>query len=50
MRQITVEEKEAQEIPLTAEAGVCMVYKSACEQCCRLYNNSMPFKVHNEKF
>jgi len=27
-----------------------MVYMSACEQCCRLYNNSMPFKVYNEKF
>ena len=27
-----------------------MVYMSACEQCCRLCNNSIPFKVYNEKF
>ena len=30
--------------------NVCIVYMSACEQCCRLCNNSIPFKVYNEKF
>ena len=28
---------------------VCNVYMSVCEQCCRLCNNSIPFKVYNEK-
>ena len=29
---------------------ICIVYMSACEQCCRLCNNSILFKVYNEKF
>ena len=28
---------------------VCIVYMSACEECCRLCDNSIPFKVYKEK-
>ena len=52
----------AQEVPLTTTAGVytvCMcervsacvcIYMSVCEQCCRLCNHFILFKVSGEKF